>query len=97
MRILTFLDYAILAFYLAGIFGAGLVLARRAGESIEHFFVGGRKMAWWLIGNSMAATNFGIGSVLLARPGRGAAPFGLAALALVARARDLTASGRSER
>lgn len=54
-------------------------------------------MAWWLIGNSMAATNFGIGSVLLARPGRGAALFGLAALALVARARDLTASGRSER
>jgi Na+/proline symporter len=41
------LDYLVMAVYLVGIFTAGMVLTRRAGRSIEHFFVGGRRMSWW--------------------------------------------------
>jgi len=38
----------------------GFYLTRRASQSIEHFFLGGRKMSWWIIGVSMAATNLSI-------------------------------------
>jgi len=60
VRVLTGLDYGILAGYLAAVFGLGLLLMRRAGRSVEDFFVGGRQMPWWLLGVSMAATNFSI-------------------------------------
>jgi len=60
MRTLATIDYVVVVGYLAAVFLIGLVLTRRAGQSIEHFFVGGRGMAWWLVGVSMAATNFSI-------------------------------------
>lgn len=60
MRILASVDYVVIALYLATVFVIGLVLTRRASQSIEHFFIGGRKMSWWLVGISMAATNFSI-------------------------------------
>jgi Na+/proline symporter len=46
MRVLTGLDYGILAGYLVAVFGLGMLLTRRAGRSIEDFFVGGRQMPW---------------------------------------------------
>ncbi len=64
MRTLATIDYVVIIVYLAAIFGVGLGMARRAGQSIEHFFVGGRSMPWWLIGVSMAATNFSIDTPL---------------------------------
>jgi Na+/proline symporter len=60
MRTLAPLDLAIIVFYLVLIFIAGLALTRRAGKSVESFFVGGRDLPWWLLGISMAATNFSI-------------------------------------
>ena len=60
MRTLATIDYVVVAGYLGVVFLIGLWLTRRAGQSIEHFFVGGRGMAWWLVGVSMAATNFSI-------------------------------------
>jgi Na+/proline symporter len=60
MRTLAGIDYAVIIVYLAAVFAIGLILTRRAGQSIEHFFVGGRGMAWYLVGVSMAATNFSI-------------------------------------
>lgn len=60
MRTLAPLDYAVLIVYLGLIFLVGLLLTRRAGESMESFFIGGRGMSWWLLGVSMAATNFSI-------------------------------------
>ncbi|MEE8367986.1 MAG: sodium:solute symporter family protein [Thermoanaerobaculia bacterium] len=35
-------------------------LTKRAGRSVDDFFVGRRQMTWWLLGISMAATNFSI-------------------------------------
>ena len=60
MRTLAGIDYAVIIAYLAGVMAFGMLLTRKAGQSIEHFFVGGRGMAWWLLGVSMAATNFSI-------------------------------------
>jgi SSS family solute:Na+ symporter len=60
MRTLETLDYTIIGLYLLLVFAAGLVLTRRASQSLEHFFVGGRSLPWWLVGVSMAATNFSI-------------------------------------
>lgn len=60
MRVLSQIDYIVIAVYLTTIFIFGLVMTRRAGRSVDDFFVGGRHMPWWLIGISMAATNFSI-------------------------------------
>lgn len=58
MRTLAFLDYAIIGAYTLLCFFVGLYFTKRAGTSTEHYFVGGRSMPWWLLGTSMAATNF---------------------------------------
>lgn len=55
---LTGLDIAVIALWLLGSLGAGLLLARRAGASTESFFVGGRSLPWWVVGTSMVATTF---------------------------------------
>ena len=60
MRALATIDYVVIVGYLGAVFLIGLLLTRRAGQSVEHFFIGGRGMPWWLIGVSMAATNFSI-------------------------------------
>ncbi len=59
-RQLSQIDLIIVVTYLLLIFVAGIWLTRRAGRSVDDFFVGGRQMPWWLIGISMAATNFSI-------------------------------------
>lgn len=58
MRTLTFLDYSIIAAYTLVCLIVGLLFYKRAGKSTENYFVGGRTMPWWLLGTSMAATNF---------------------------------------
>ena len=60
MRTLATIDYVVIVSYMAVVFAMGVVLTKRAGASVENFFVGGRGMPWWLIGVSMAATNFSI-------------------------------------
>jgi len=58
MRTLSFLDYAIIAVYILLCFVIGFYFTKRASKSVDHFFIGGRSMPWWLLGVSMAATNF---------------------------------------
>ena len=58
MRSLSQLDLIVVAVYLLLIFVAGMVLTKRASNSVDDFFIGGRHMPWWLIGISMAATKF---------------------------------------
>jgi Na+/proline symporter len=36
----------------------GAVLARKAGGSVEEFFLSGRRLPWWAVGTSMVATTF---------------------------------------
>ncbi len=55
---LATIDWAILLAYLALSLGIGLFYSKKASSSNEEFFLSGRTLPWWLIGTSMAATNF---------------------------------------
>ncbi len=58
MRTLNFLDYSIIAAYVLLCFAIGFYFTKKASKSTEEYFLGGRSMPWWLLGTSMAATNF---------------------------------------
>ncbi|MFT6734114.1 MAG: SSS family solute:Na+ symporter [Polaribacter sp.] len=60
MSHLNNLDYSIILVYLVLIFFLGIYFTKKASNSVEDFFIGGRSMPWWLLGVSMAATNFSI-------------------------------------
>jgi solute:Na+ symporter, SSS family len=52
------LDWAIVAIYFVASAAVGILYARRAGSSMEEFFLSGRQLPWWLAGTSMVATTF---------------------------------------
>jgi solute:Na+ symporter, SSS family len=52
------LDWIVVIAYFAVTLLIGFSFARRAGRSTEEFFLGGRKLPWWLAGVSMVATTF---------------------------------------
>ena len=51
-------DWIVVALYGALTLSIGLRLARRAGRSVEDYFVTGRSLPWWIAGTSIAATWF---------------------------------------
>ncbi len=52
------LDWLIVGSYLVASMWIGLVASRRAGESVDEFFLSGRRLPWWIAGTSMIATSF---------------------------------------
>ncbi len=55
---LTTADWIVVALYGALTLSIGLRLARRAGRSVDEYFVAGRSLPWWIAGTSIAATWF---------------------------------------
>ena len=55
---LTTADWIVVALYGALTLSIGLRLARRAGRSVDDYFVAGRSLPWWIAGTSIAATWF---------------------------------------
>ncbi|MEA3450521.1 MAG: sodium:solute symporter family protein [Bacteroidota bacterium] len=51
-------DWLIIALYIIFIVFIGLLFRKQAGKSLSDFFLGGRKLPWWLAGLSMVATTF---------------------------------------
>jgi SSS family solute:Na+ symporter len=51
-------DWLVIIAYFAFNVCIGLYLRKRATASTADYFVGGRKVAWWLAGTSMVATTF---------------------------------------
>jgi Na+/proline symporter len=51
-------DYFIILVYLLVTLGIGLAFSRRAGQSLNEFFISGRALPWWIAGTSMVATTF---------------------------------------
>jgi SSS family solute:Na+ symporter len=45
-------DYAVILLYFIILVGIGFVLRRKAAESVESYFLAGRKMPWWALGLS---------------------------------------------
>ena len=55
---LEFLDYAIMAAYMLFALGTGIYFSKKASQSSENYFLGGRSFPWWMIAVSMVATSF---------------------------------------
>ncbi len=56
MKIMSNLDYGIILAYLIILIVIGFVLKKRASQSLEHYFLAGKKMPWWALGiSSMSA------------------------------------------
>ncbi|MBA3467431.1 MAG: Na+:solute symporter [Gemmatimonadaceae bacterium] len=55
---MTAIDWAIVVAYFAISFGIGLLFTKKGGESLNEYFLSGRKVSWWLAGASMVATTF---------------------------------------
>ena len=52
------IDWVIVAVYGVASLIIGLLFTKRAGRSLEQYFLSGRKLPWWLLGTSMVATTF---------------------------------------
>ncbi len=61
---LTGLDWAIIFGYLAMAMALGIYFSRRAGRSVDDYFVAGRSLPWWLAGLTMVASSFAIDTPL---------------------------------
>lgn len=51
-------DWILVGIYFAGTAAVGFYFSKRAGRNTQEFFLGGRRMTWWLAGLSMVATTF---------------------------------------
>jgi SSS family solute:Na+ symporter len=56
--IMHLVDWLIIGTYFAGSAAVGIYFTRRAGRSMQEFFLSGRNLPWWLAGTSMVATTF---------------------------------------
>src|SRR4029079_9387701 len=52
------IDWIVVAVYGLASLLIGIVFTKRAGRSLEQYFLAGRKLPWWLLGTSMVATTF---------------------------------------
>jgi len=55
---LAFWDYVVIGGYMLFALSIGFILSRRASESSDNYFLGGRSFPWWLVGISMIATSY---------------------------------------
>ncbi len=58
------LDIAVIVTYLVALVIAGVWLAKRAGESSENYFLGGRKLPWWALGASGMSSNLDVAGTM---------------------------------
>jgi len=58
------LDLSIVAGYLLVLVIAGVWMARRAGTSADHYFLGGRKLPWWALGSSGMSSNLDVAGTM---------------------------------
>jgi len=55
---LNILDFIVIFAYFAIVIGVGIYFTKRAGKSMEDFFLSGRALPWWVAGSSIAAMGF---------------------------------------
>ena len=58
----NYTDWSIIIAFLIILTIIGLVTSKKGGEDSESFFLSGRNMPWWLLGISMVATTFSLGT-----------------------------------
>ncbi|MGH7151146.1 MAG: sodium:solute symporter family protein, partial [Planctomycetota bacterium] len=52
------IDFVFVAWFLAVSLAVGLHYGRRAGTSLQEYFLSGRDLPWWALGTSLVATTF---------------------------------------
>src|ERR1035437_7982809 len=62
---LTLIDWLVIVAYFSVNILIGFYYARKAGSSVDEFFISGREVSWWLAGTSMVATTFGADTPLV--------------------------------
>ena len=65
MAQLASVDIAIIVAYFIVTLAAGLILSRRAGRNIESYFLGRRRLPWWLLGVSGMASNLDMAGTMV--------------------------------
>ena len=55
---LTPIDWVVIVLYFVLSVAIALLYSRRAGASVDEYFLSGRAVPWWLAGTSMVATTF---------------------------------------
>ncbi|MCA9669539.1 MAG: hypothetical protein KC503_28285, partial [Myxococcales bacterium] len=55
---LATVDWAVIGAYVLFAFVIGSLFVKKASQGVESFFVGDRKLPWWLAGTSIVATTF---------------------------------------
>lgn len=65
MSYLSTVDYVIVGVYLAVLLGMGIVLSSKASQSLDDYFLGGRRMPWWALGISGMASNLDVTGTML--------------------------------
>jgi len=55
---LNVVDLIVIVIYFAIVIGVGIYFTKRAGKSMEDFFLSGRSLPWWVAGSSIAAMGF---------------------------------------
>ena len=61
---LTRVDLAIVMGYFAVMVGLGLWVRKKAAAGIESYFLGGRRLPWWLLGLSGGASWFDVAGLM---------------------------------
>jgi len=55
---LSLLDWTILLLFFLIVISIGIRFSKKSKESVSEYFLGGRRMPWWLLGVSMVACTF---------------------------------------
>ncbi len=59
------IDYTIVSVYLLAIVTIGLMLRRSAAGGIDAYFLGNRRLPWWVLGSSGMASNLDISGTMI--------------------------------
>jgi len=59
------IDYAIVGGYLAMLLLVGFLLSKKAGADLESYFLGGRKLPWWVLGASGMSSNLDVAGTMM--------------------------------
>lgn len=59
------IDFVVVGIYLALIVIIGFYLQKKASENIDSYFLGGRRMPWWVLGASGMAANVDISGTMI--------------------------------
>ena len=65
MHALSFIDYSIILGYLAISLCMGMIMTRRASSSLDHYFLGGHSLPWWLLGIAGMANWFDLTGTMI--------------------------------